>query len=66
MYLSLFRPSFTVSPLSSYDLQILNTYRRNGLGKFLMVGLERLGRAWGMIKIILTVFKGQEIYLSET
>ncbi|KAF9460828.1 acyl-CoA N-acyltransferase [Collybia nuda] len=40
-----------------YDLQVLSSYQRSGLGRALVLGLETLGRAWEMVKITLTVFK---------
>ncbi|KAG5731355.1 hypothetical protein E4T56_gene17710, partial [Termitomyces sp. T112] len=43
-----------------YDLQIQSAYRRKGLGKMLMQILEKIGAAWGMEKVMLTVFKANQ------
>jgi GNAT superfamily N-acetyltransferase len=42
----------------SYEIQVSKDYRRHGLGRVLMQKLADIGTAWGMQKIMLTVFKG--------
>ncbi|KAG6878380.1 hypothetical protein C0993_007562 [Termitomyces sp. T159_Od127] len=46
--------------LYCYDLQIQLGYQRKGLGKMLMDILEKIGAAWGMEKVMLTVFKANQ------
>ncbi|KAG6911912.1 hypothetical protein DXG01_000159 [Tephrocybe rancida] len=43
--------------LYCYDLQIRQAHQRTGMGKLLMRILERIGTAWSMEKVMLTVFK---------
>lgn len=48
----------SLSCLTSYELQVCELVRRCGLGKLLMQTLYDIGAAWGMCKVMLTVFKG--------
>jgi GNAT superfamily N-acetyltransferase len=49
---------------NSYELQVDSTAQRLGVGKALMDALKRLGKAYRMDKVILTVFKGSSHSLS--
>ncbi|ETW87280.1 hypothetical protein HETIRDRAFT_305325, partial [Heterobasidion irregulare TC 32-1] len=44
--------------LYCYELQLLESARRNGLGRLLMQCLVDIGRRWRMSKIMLTVLRG--------
>lgn len=50
--------------LHSYELQVSQGARRGGFGKTLMQCLCDIARERGMQKVMLTVFKGDEIQLS--
>lgn len=45
----------------SYELQVVQGVQRGGVGKTLVQGLCDIARAWDMQKVMLTVFKGNEI-----
>lgn len=45
---------------SSYELQVLQSAQRGGMGKTLMGFLYDIARRWNMQKIVLTVFKGEK------
>jgi GNAT superfamily N-acetyltransferase len=42
----------------SYELQVTETCRGLGMGKWLVEMLEKIAREWSMSKIMLTVLKG--------
>lgn len=42
---------------SSYEVQVEERVRGRGVGRALIELLERVGKAWGMEKVMLTVFK---------
>lgn len=52
----------------SYEIQLTESARNNGLGEYLMGLLSHIGSYWQMDKVMLTVFKGkkkrEESYLS--
>lgn len=45
--------------LSSYELQVLQSMQRGGLGKTLMGCVYDIASQWNMKKVVLTVFKGE-------
>ena len=54
-------PGDTYRRLYSYELQVVQGVQRGGIGKTLMQCLCDIARAWDMQKVILTVFKGNEV-----
>jgi GNAT superfamily N-acetyltransferase len=48
---------------SSYELQVLQSAQRGGMGKTLMGFLYDIARRWNMQKVTLTVFKGDNACL---
>lgn len=50
--------------MQSYDIQVTTAAQGMGLGKELLGELAKLGNAYNMEKIMLTVLKGAHIYRS--
>ena len=60
---TLTRPPSGRSPsLSSYELQVSRSAQRGGMGKALMKCLYEIARGWKMQKVVLTVFKGEDMW----
>jgi ribosomal protein S18 acetylase RimI-like enzyme len=49
------------SALYCYELQIIETHRRYGIGRYLMSCLYEIGLNFNMNKVMLTVFKNNKI-----
>lgn len=49
--------------ISSYEVQISSEARGTGLGRLLMRCLETFARAYGLAKVMLTVFEGSVVFL---
>lgn len=43
----------------SYEIQLIESARSQGLGEFFMSLLDKIGSYWKMDKVMLTVFKGK-------
>lgn len=50
--------------LPSYELQVSQSAQRGGMGKTLMACLYDIARRWNMQKVMLTVFKGENVSVS--
>jgi hypothetical protein len=50
--------------ITSYEIQLTESARNNGLGEYLMGLLSQIGSYWKMDKVMLTVFKGKKKKLS--
>lgn len=50
--------------MSSYELQVLQSMQRGGLGKTLMGCVYDIASQWNMNKVVLTVFKGENASVS--
>jgi hypothetical protein len=57
------QPDNTYRQLYSYELQVVQGVQRGGAGKTLVQCLCDIAREWDMTKVMLTVFKGDEIML---
>lgn len=60
-----FRPSshssWSTHPLCSYELQVSQSAQRGGMGKTLMRCLCDIACRWNIQKVMLTVFKGENV-----
>jgi hypothetical protein len=56
--------SWSTHLLCSYELQVSQSAQRGGMGKTLMGCLYDIARRWNMRKIMLTVFKGENVSVS--
>jgi hypothetical protein len=65
-YSRLSMPSYSWSTylLCSYELQVAQSAQRGGMGKTLMGCLDDIARRWKMRKVMLTVFKGENVSVS--
>jgi GNAT superfamily N-acetyltransferase len=58
------RSSWSTHLLCSYELQVSQSAQRGGMGKTLMECLYDIARRWNMRKVMLTVFKGENVSAS--
>jgi len=56
--------SWSTHLLHSYELQVSQSAQRGGIGKTLMGCLCDIARRWNMRKVMLTVFKGENVSVS--
>jgi hypothetical protein len=56
-----FHTSLGTHLLCSYELQVSQSVQRGGMGKTLMGCLYDIARRWNMRKVMLTVFKGENV-----
>jgi GNAT superfamily N-acetyltransferase len=61
--MSLYSP-WSTHLLCSYELQVSQSAQRGGMGKTLMGCLYDIARRWNMRKVMLTVFKGENVSVS--
>ena len=56
--------SVQIPVIYCFELQIKNSYKRQGIGAFLMSMFEGIGKKQGMVKAMLTVFKNNTSAIS--
>jgi hypothetical protein len=56
--------SWSTHILYSYELQVSQSAQRGGMGKTLVGCLYDIARRWNMRKVMLTVFKGENVSVS--